>query len=177
MATAQACDKKMVQLAPCPCGAPAAYAACCERYLRRPRNGANERTLEAGPRNGANERTLEAGEYLAAPTAEALMRSRYSAYVARDATYLLATWHASTRPRRLDFPAGLRWLGLTVVRHEQADADHAVVEFVAHNEVRRLGLRQRRAAARTPSNTHIMHEVSRFVREADRWYYLDGVVS
>ena len=168
----------MVQLTTCPCGLPAAYAACCERYLRGPRYGANERTLEAGP------------EHLAAPTAEALMRSRYSAYVARDARYLLATWHASTRPRRFDFPAGLRWLGLTVVRHEQSDAEHAIVEFVAHNEVRRPGpapsvrsfaplpgLRQRRVDARTPSTTHIMHEVSRFVREADRWYYLDGVVS
>jgi SEC-C motif domain protein len=152
MATAQDCDQKMVQLSTCPCGLPVDYAACCERYLR-----------------GA--------EHLRAPTAEALMRSRYSAYVARDAAYLLATWHASTRPRRIEFPLGLRWLGLTVVRHEQLDADHAVVEFVAQSEVRRSILRLRRADTRTPSNTQIMHEVSRFVRLADRWYYLDGVVS
>ena len=132
----------------CPCGSPALYAACCERYLRGP-------------------------EHLLAPTAEALMRSRYSAYVARDAAYLLATWHASSRPGRLDFPAGLRWLGLTVVRHEQSDADHAVVEFVAHSEVRRPGLRQ----PQPDTHAQIMHEVSRFVREANHWFYLDGAVS
>ncbi len=101
------------------------------------------------------------------------MRSRYSAYVARDAKYLVATWHVSTRPRRVEFPVGLRWLGLTVVRHEQSDADHAVVEFVANSEVRRSGQRQRHPA----TSMQIMHEVSRFVRAADRWYYLDGVVS
>ena len=101
------------------------------------------------------------------------MRSRYSAYVARDAKYLVATWHASTRPRRLDFPVGLRWLGLTVVRHEQLDVHHAVVEFVANSEVQQTSQRQRQPG---PS-MQIMHEVSRFVRAADRWYYLDGVVS
>ena len=152
MATAQACDKKMVQLSNCPCGLPAAYTACCERYV-----------------GGA--------EHLRAPTAEALMRSRYCAYTARAAPYLVATWHASTRPRRVTFPAGLRWLGLTVVRHEQADAELAIVEFLAHHENRRPDFGKRRAATPMPSDIQIMHEVSRFVRTADRWYYLDGVVS
>ena len=88
------------------------------------------------------------------------MRSRYCGYVVRDAAYLLATWHASTRPRRLDFPVGLRWLGLTVVRHEQVDA----------NPGRQ---RPRVVTARTQQ----MHEVSRFVRQAACWYYLDGDVT
>jgi SEC-C motif domain protein len=94
-------------------------------------------------------------------TAEALMRSRYSAYVLGLGDYLIATWHPSTRPSRLEpAPPGQRWLGLEVRRRAQADADHAEVEFVARSK---LGGRAQR-----------LHEVSRFVRENDRWYYLDG---
>ena len=60
----------------------------------------------------------------AAPTAEALMRSRYSAYVLKLATYLLATWHPSTRPSELDLAADdSKWLGLDVKRHEVQDDD------------------------------------------------------
>jgi SEC-C motif-containing protein len=42
------------------------------------------------------------------------------------------------------------------------DADHAEVEFVA---------RQRSAATGAATR---LHERSRFVREGERWYYLDG---
>jgi SEC-C motif-containing protein len=96
-----------------------------------------------------------------APDAEALMRSRYSAYVLGLADYLLATWHASTRPATLEpDPPGLKWLGLEVRRHVVADADHASVEFVARSK---LGGR-----------AHRLHEFSRFVREDGRWYYVDA---
>jgi SEC-C motif-containing protein len=54
----------------------------------------------------------------------------------------------------------LRWLGLEVRRHVQTDADHAVVEFVARSK---CGGRAQR-----------LHETSRFVREAGRWFYVDG---
>ncbi len=61
------------------------------------------------------------------------MRSRYTAYTLLREDYLLATWHASTRPPKLglaeETPA--KWLGLEVKRHEQQDEDHAIVEFVA----------------------------------------------
>jgi len=119
----------------CPCGNAAVLADCCGRY-------------HAG---------------LAAPTAEALMRSRYSAYVLELADYLLATWHPTTRPGRLDFSEAdqQRWLGLEVRAHRQIDADHATVEFVAR-------YRQGGGSALR------MHEVSRFVREDGRWFYLDG---
>jgi SEC-C motif-containing protein len=124
---------------PCPCRAPAdapPYAACCGRY-------------HAGP------------QHLAAPDAEALMRSRYSAFVRDELDYLLATWHADTRPASLDpNPPGLKWLGLEVSRHTPIDADHATVEFVARHK---LGGRAGR-----------LHERSRFVREGGRWFYLDG---
>jgi SEC-C motif domain protein len=98
---------------------------------------------------------------LLAPDAEALMRSRYSAFV-RDLTdYLLTTWHASTRPSALQpNPEGLRWLGLEVREHRVQDADHATVEFVARSK---LGGRAQR-----------LHETSRFVREGGRWFYVDG---
>ena len=89
------------------------------------------------------------------------MRSRYSAYVLGLGSYLQDTWHASTRPLQPVLPEpGVRWLGLELRRHLALDADHAVVEFVA---ISKRGGRAMR-----------LHESSRFVREADRWYYVDG---
>lgn len=118
---------------PCPCGRPLAYAACCGRY-------------HAGA---------------PAPDAESLMRSRYSAYVRGLEDYLLATWHASTRPAALDLAAEPRpkWLGLEVKAATER-GDGATVEFVARCK---LGGRTQR-----------LHELSRFVRENGRWYYVDG---
>lgn len=95
-------------------------------------------------------------------TAETLMRSRYTAYTLLNEKYLLSTWHPSTRPQQLGLAddASGKWLGLQVKRHEQTDDTHAVVEFVARYKV---GGRAQR-----------MHEVSRFVREDGRWFYVDG---
>ncbi|MGY4830252.1 YchJ family protein [Sphaerotilaceae bacterium SBD11-9] len=120
----------------CDCGAERPYTDCCGRY-------------HAGPL------------HLQAPSAEALMRSRYSAFV-RDLTdYLLATWHPSTRPSALEpNPAGLRWLGLEVRRSSMQDDDHQTVEFVARSK---QGGRAQR-----------LHETSRFVREGGQWFYVDG---
>jgi SEC-C motif-containing protein len=96
--------------------------------------------------------------------AEALMRSRYSAFTLDLADYLLATWHASTRPAQLAAnEPGLKWLGLEVRRHTVIDDDHATVEFVARSKL--AGCAQR------------LHEISRFVREGGRWFYVDGKVS
>lgn len=99
-------------------------------------------------------------ENIPAPDAEALMRSRYSAFVLERVDYLLATWHASTRPATLDFALGAKWLGLDVRSYQVLDADHAEVEFVAR-------LREAGRATR-------LHERSRFVRESARWFYVDG---
>jgi SEC-C motif-containing protein len=121
---------------PCPCGSGQTLANCCGRW-----------------HDGA--------QRLQAPTAEALMRSRYSAFVLDRRAYLLATWHPSTRPAELEAPAsGLKWLGLQVRSHVQQDAHHATVAFVARSK---LGGR-----------AHRLEEVSRFVREDGRWVYLDG---
>ena len=96
-----------------------------------------------------------------APDAETLMRSRYTAFTLDELDYLLDTWHVSTRPASLE-PNGLgvKWLGLQVRAHSIQDADHATVEFVARS-------RHNGKATR-------LHEISRFVREDGRWFYVDG---
>ena len=125
----------------CPCGQrdvkgrPVAFAGCCEPYL-----------------TGAAQ----------APDAQALMRSRYCAFVRLDIPYLLATWHASSRPQAWDLDATARWLGLEVRAHRLTADDRAEVEFVARYRVGGRAVRQ--------------HELSRFVREGMRWYYVDGDV-
>lgn len=94
-------------------------------------------------------------------TALELMRSRYSAYVLRDESYLQATWYGSTRPanRLLDANDNIKWLSLEIKAHEQ-EGSAASVEFVARFKVH--GRAQR------------LHEISRFVLEDGRWFYLDG---
>ncbi len=51
------------------------------------------------------------------------MRSRYSAFVLCNETYLLATWHPSTRPDSIPFNENQKWLGLNIVAPEQAAAE------------------------------------------------------
>jgi SEC-C motif-containing protein len=93
-------------------------------------------------------------------TAEQLMRSRYSAYVLHKESYLKATWHASTRPpETIAQDDGTKWLGLEVKKHVPG-GDEATVEFVARYKV--------------GGRAHRLHEVSRFVREDERWFYVDG---
>ena len=117
----------------CPCESGQTYAECCQPW----------HTAQAGP----------------APTPEALMRSRYSAYALGLHPYLLDTWHPSTAPGELDtYP--IKWMGLEV-RHAQQTADAGVVEFVAKCKVN--------------GRAQTMHEVSRFIKEQGRWYYIDGV--
>jgi SEC-C motif-containing protein len=140
--------------APTPASGRAALAACpCGRLDARQRPRAYA---------GCCGRYLDDFAHHPAPDAESLMRSRYTAFAHERADYLLATWHVSHRPASIAFDAGTRWLGLQVKGHWQADVDHAEVEFVA---------RQRDAAGRA----HRLHERSRFLREAGRWYYLDAV--
>jgi SEC-C motif domain protein len=117
---------------PCRCGS-ANYATCCGSY-----------------HNGTP-----------APDAEALMRSRYSAYALKLDTYLLATWHSSTRPVVLDVATDrTKWIGLEVKEHTRESSDRATVEFVARYKISGRAGR--------------LHEVSRFVREYGRWFYVDG---
>lgn len=98
-----------------------------------------------------------------APHAQALMQSRYTAFVLERADYLLATWHSNHRPPGIQFEAGVKWLGLKVRSHRLTGASTAEVEFVA---------RQRPAIGAAVR----LHERSRFMLEEGRWLYLDGDV-
>lgn len=122
----------------CPCGSGDAYDDCCGRYHR--------------------------GD-ATAPTAEALMRSRYSAFAVGDAAYLLTTWHPRTRPAALELDDDVTWRHLDVVRTEHGGPwdDDGTVEFTAHFV--------------SSAGRGRLHEVSRFVREDGRWFYVDGVTS
>ncbi len=104
--------------AACPCGLGAPYGECC------------------GP--------LHAGR-AAAPTAERLMRSRYSAFAVQDEDYLLRTWAAAARPPAVDLDPGVRWTGLDILGSTGGTAFHAegTVDFRA---------RFRRARARRASS-------------------------
>jgi SEC-C motif-containing protein len=87
------------------------------------------------------------------------MRSRYSAYALGLHPYLLDTWHPSTAPGELDtYP--IKWLGLEVL-HAHHSADAGVVEFVAKCKVN--------------GRAQTMHELSRFIKEQGRWYYIYGI--
>jgi SEC-C motif-containing protein len=128
----------------CPCLSGETYGACCGRF--------HVGLAAGGP------------DTVTAPTAEALMRSRYAAFAVGDADYLLATWHPSTRPADLDLDDGVTWRRLDVVATSAGGPldRTGVVEFVAH--FRSAETRERGS----------LHEVSSFVREGGRWYYVDG---
>lgn len=124
----------------CPCGTGETFGECCGRYLQDGR---------------------------VAPTAEALMRSRYTGFATRAVHYLLATWHPSTRPDELELAEDMVWRRLDVLRTDAGGPwdDAGTVEFVAHyrlDDGTAIGQRGR------------LHETSRFVREDGRWLYVDG---
>ncbi|GAA3388562.1 YchJ family protein [Streptomyces roseoviridis] len=125
----------MTAASPCPCGLTVAYGACCGRF-------------HAGPAT--------------APTAELLMRSRYSAFVVRDEAYLLRTWAPETRPDEVDFDPAMRWAGLEI--EETGDGTvfhrHGTVTF--------------RARFTHDGKPGELHERSRFARHEGSWVYVDG---
>jgi SEC-C motif domain protein len=112
----------------CPCGLGEPYSECCGRF-------------HAGA---------------AAPSAELLMRSRFSAFAVGDADYLRRTWHPHTRPRRLTLDARQRWIRLQIVDRSGGglfDTD-GIVEFEAHH------------------TGGILHERSRFTKVDGQWRYV-----
>jgi SEC-C motif-containing protein len=117
----------------CPCGTRRTYAACCAAYV---------------------------DDGLPAPTAEALMRSRYTAYALRRPDHLFRTWHPATRPADIEPHGDLVWEGLQVREAEAGGShdDEGTVDFVA---CWRLG--DQRGA---------IEERSRFARRAGRWMYV-----
>ena len=104
---------------------------------------------------------LLSGEQVAI-TAEQLMRSRYTAFVLRDETYLRKTWHPDTRPVSIGLDVDAHWLGLKIITTQagQESDEQGMVEFVARYKVAGRGYR--------------LHETSRFIRCDRQWLYVDG---
>ena len=98
-----------------------------------------------------------------AETAEALMRSRYTANTLGRWNHLWATWHPRTRPDVVD-SQGLEWTGLQLLA-AKAGQPGATPGRVEERASYRAG--ERRTGRR---------EVSRFQRRAGRWMYVDGDV-
>ncbi len=131
--------------APCPCRSEETvsqtYGQCCGQW---------HEGMQATPKRFA-------------PTPEALMRSRYSAYTLRLADYLLATWFSESSPGEIDLPP-TKWLGLEI-KSAAESGDAGIVEFIA---------RYRDSMGKAGR----LHETSRFIREgvgdAAHWLYIDG---
>lgn len=121
--------------APCPCGSGRAFDECCGPFL-----------------SGA----------AAAPTPEALMRSRYTAYAVGDDAYVLATWDEATRPAVLfeEGEARPKWISLKVTDAKPVadDSETGEVTFTA--------------TARTSQGAMRLTERSLFQRKDGRWVYV-----
>ncbi|MDR7235278.1 YchJ family metal-binding protein [Agrococcus sp. BE272] len=118
----------------CPCGSGLTFGECCGPVLRGEREAA---------------------------TAEALMRSRFTAFAVGDVDWLLASWHSSTRPRSLELDPGIRWLRLDVLGTSDGGPfdREGTVTFESHWTAE---------GARGS-----MRELSRFRRDRG-WQYVDG---
>ncbi|PFG20919.1 SEC-C motif-containing protein [Serinibacter salmoneus] len=120
---------------PCPCRSRRPFADCCAPYLTGEQN---------------------------APTAEALMRSRFTAYALGDLAYVARTWHPSTRPADLSPDPDTTWVALQIV------------ETTAGRESDDTGTVHFRASFRTPTGRDVLEEISRFTRQNGAWVYVDG---
>ena len=124
----------------CPCGTNNAYEKCCAPFIK-----------------GA----------AFAPTAEALMRSRYTAYVKQAIDYVAAT-HDPAKPDDFDRAAAQQWsentdwMGLEIKATEdgQSADETGMVEFVAR--------------FKTNGQELSHHEVSTFRKDDGKWYYVEG---
>jgi SEC-C motif-containing protein len=125
--------KKMIQKE-CYCSSQKSFQECCEPFI-----------------NGIEK----------APTALALMQSRYSAYATLHADYLLATTHISERnyyskSEILNWAKSNQWLKLEIIKSTEN-----TVEFKAYFLDSKL-------------KKQIHHELSTFKLENGSWFYVDG---
>ena len=121
-------------MVPCYCGSNFPFENCCQPYI-----------------NGI----------LKAPTAEALMRSRYTAFAIGAANYLVATTHSSTRKLHkkadiLDWSQSNQWIKLEVLA-----STATTVKFKAYYLDYQL-------------KAQIHEEHSTFIFENGSWFYVDG---
>ena len=122
----------------CPCESGKSFKDCCQAYI--------EQTSEA-------------------PTAEALMRSRYTAFVLLNEEYLRYSWHPDNCPEKIHLNKTTKWLGLRIKKivGGSMNEKNAKVEFVARSKIDGKASR--------------LHENSRFTRFNNRWVYLDGEIT
>ncbi len=131
----------MNEATPCPCGSGAPLEDCCKPLI--------DGTVPA-------------------PTAEALMRSRYTAYTLQDIDYLANTLGPDEtrdfdRTATANWARNSNWLGLEILdtRGGSTEDTQGTVEFRARYE-RNAGL-------------HEHHEISRFEKIDGRWLYCGTV--
>jgi SEC-C motif-containing protein len=99
-------------------------------------------------------------------TAEALMRSRYSAYVFKNESYLLATWYKTTRPVALNFAnEDIVWQRLEIlqIKKGQRGDEKGRVNFKAYYIQN--------------GQSQVLNENSRFKKVKGYWFYVDGALS
>lgn len=122
----------------CPCGSGNVYAKCCKSYH------------DGNP----------------VPSAEALMRARYTAYCLGHENYLVQTWHPGSRPKRINLGDDnvIQWTRLDIIRAEQGGANDklGIIEFKAFYDIE--------------GKTGYLHETGNFVKEDNQWYYFDGEI-
>lgn len=126
--------------APCPCLSHLSFGLCCGPYLA-----------------GAAD----------APSADALMRSRYTAYALCNAAYLNKTHHASTRSDNLessleDSFKNCEWTGLKITSR------------LGGSESDNEGKVRFEASFVQQGKSYLLKETSRFVKENGCWLYVDG---
>jgi SEC-C motif-containing protein len=122
----------------CLCGSELSYAACCGGY----------HSGESAP-----------------PTAEALMRSRFTAYARRNVEYLMASWDPAKRPAVIDFSKETAlWQKLLIVNIKKGNQQDSkgIVEFKAFYS--------------QDGCDYYLHEISRFIKAGQGWLYLDGII-
>jgi len=96
------------------------------------------------------------------PTAERLMRSRYCAFAMGLTSYLLESWHPSTRPADLELDDTLRWYRLDILDRTRGGMldTTGTVEFIAYY--------------RNGTERGTQHENSAFLKEKGRWLYVSA---
>lgn len=122
----------------CLCGSEVSYSLCCQSFHQHKQRP---------------------------PTAECLMRSRFTAYAMHNARYLLETWDSATRPKEIDFSNdNAKWTKLEIVKTKKGGRKDSkgLVEFKAYYTL--------------DGEKHIMSEISRFQKKSGQWQYLDGKV-
>ncbi len=122
----------------CLCGSNIAYGECCQPF----------HTAQKIP-----------------TTAEALMRSRYTAYALRDGAYLQATWDITKRPESIDFSREtINWLHLEITETKKGGIKDSKGQVTF------------KAFYSQDNEEYVMNEISRFTKQGGRWFYLDGVI-